>query len=144
MNFEKASIAILVVSLVAASFVIGLLLNGNIHFDINKIGFVREEEQSQQIFSSNRSTTTEAFKQECLKTGSNQECEYKAVLMDREAEAAKIRADLNISTVYEVKKGDTLDTIARMFGVTKQSIITINKLQSKNIGAGDTLIIPSN
>lgn len=143
MNFEKASIAILVICLVVASFVIGLLLNGDIHFDINKIGFVHEERQ-EQVFSNNRSTTTEAFRQECLKTKSNQECEYKAVLMDREAEGMKIRAGLNISTVYEVKKGDTLDLIAKIFGVSKKSLMVTNHLETENINTGNTLIIPAN
>ena len=45
---------------------------------------------------------------------------------------------------YEVKKGDTLDTIAKLFGTTKENLIKINNLKSENIFAGDIILIPSN
>ena len=41
-----------------------------------------------------------------------------------------------------VKKGDTLDTISRLFGVSKEAIMKENKLIFPNITVGDTLIIP--
>jgi len=49
-------------------------------------------------------------------------------------------ADDTIS-VYEVKKGDSLATVAKLFGVSKNTIIWANDLKSQNIAPGDTLII---
>lgn len=42
---------------------------------------------------------------------------------------------------YEVKKGDTLSTVAKLFGVSKNTIIWANDLKSQVINPGDTLII---
>lgn len=44
-------------------------------------------------------------------------------------------------SVYEVKKGDSLATVAKLFGVSKNTIIWANDLKSQNISPGDTLII---
>ena len=49
-------------------------------------------------------------------------------------------ADDTIS-VYEVKKGDTLSTVAGLYGVSKNTIIWANNLQSEKIAVGDTLLI---
>lgn len=44
-------------------------------------------------------------------------------------------------SVYEVKKGDTLATVAKLFGVSKNTIIWANDLTSQTISQGDTLVI---
>lgn len=44
-------------------------------------------------------------------------------------------------SVYEVKKGDTLGTIAKLFGVSKNTIMWANDMKSQNITPGDTLLI---
>jgi murein DD-endopeptidase MepM/ murein hydrolase activator NlpD len=44
-------------------------------------------------------------------------------------------------SVYEVKKGDTLATVAKLFGVSKNTIMWANDLKSQNIASGDTLVI---
>ena len=47
------------------------------------------------------------------------------------------------STMYEVKKGDTLDSIAKIFGVSKADLIRINKLAIPNLPTGYVLVIPN-
>ena len=44
-------------------------------------------------------------------------------------------------SVYEVKKGDTLTDVARLFGVSVNTIMWANDLKSKTISQGDTLVI---
>lgn len=44
-------------------------------------------------------------------------------------------------SLYEVKKGDTLSTVADLFGVSKNTIIWANDLNSQTLNLGDTLII---
>ena len=44
-------------------------------------------------------------------------------------------------SVYEVKKGDTLATVAKLFGVSKNTIIWANDLKSNNLTPGDTIVI---
>ncbi len=44
-------------------------------------------------------------------------------------------------SVYEVKKGDTLNGIAKLFGVTVNTIVWANDLTSRTAVKGDTLII---
>jgi murein DD-endopeptidase MepM/ murein hydrolase activator NlpD len=44
-------------------------------------------------------------------------------------------------SVYEVKKGDTLQTVAKLFGVSVNTIMWANNLTSRTISKGDTLII---
>lgn len=44
-------------------------------------------------------------------------------------------------SIYEVKKGDTLDSIAKLFNINKNTIIWGNDLQGKTIKPGDTLLI---
>ncbi|MFO0743936.1 MAG: peptidoglycan DD-metalloendopeptidase family protein [Candidatus Paceibacterota bacterium] len=44
-------------------------------------------------------------------------------------------------SLYEVKKGDTLDTVASLFGVSKNTIIWANNLKSKKLTVGDSLLI---
>lgn len=46
-----------------------------------------------------------------------------------------------IISLYEVKSGDTLDTIAKLFGISKNTIIWANDLKSKNVKPGETLLI---
>jgi murein DD-endopeptidase MepM/ murein hydrolase activator NlpD len=44
-------------------------------------------------------------------------------------------------SVYEVKKGDTLATVAKLFNVSKNTIIWANDLKSQALIPGDTLVI---
>lgn len=44
-------------------------------------------------------------------------------------------------SAYEVKKGDTLDDVAKLFHVSKNTIIWANDLKSQRINPGDTLVI---
>lgn len=44
-------------------------------------------------------------------------------------------------SVYEVKKGDSLATVASLFGVSKNTIIWANDLKSEKITPGQTIII---
>ncbi len=44
-------------------------------------------------------------------------------------------------SLYEVKQGDTLDTIAKLFGINKNTIIWANNIKNKNIKVGDSLLI---
>lgn len=44
-------------------------------------------------------------------------------------------------SVYEVKKGDTLQDVAKLFGVSVNTIIWANDLRSKSITPGTTLVI---
>lgn len=44
-------------------------------------------------------------------------------------------------SVYEVKKGDSLAAVAKLFGVSKNTIMWANDLKSQNITPGDTLVI---
>ena len=56
-------------------------------------------------------------------------------------------ADINDSTdtgqisKYTVRKGDTLSTIAKMFGVSSNTIVWANDLSSKTLKEGQTLVI---
>lgn len=44
-------------------------------------------------------------------------------------------------SVYEVKKGDTLSGVAKLFSVSKNTIMWANDLKSQNISPGDILVI---
>lgn len=44
-------------------------------------------------------------------------------------------------SVYEVKKGDTLSTVAKLFNVSKNTIMWANDLKSQSIKPGDVLVI---
>lgn len=44
-------------------------------------------------------------------------------------------------SLYEVKSGDSLDTVAKLFGVSKNTIIWANDLKSEKITKGDQLLI---
>ncbi len=44
-------------------------------------------------------------------------------------------------SVYEVKKGDTIATVAKLFGVSKNTIMWANDLKSEKLTPGDTLVI---
>ncbi len=44
-------------------------------------------------------------------------------------------------SVYEVKKGDNLSTVAKLFGVSKNTIIWANDLKSESLTPGSTLVI---
>ena len=54
-------------------------------------------------------------------------------------EKEKITEDSII--LYEVKKGDTLDTIAKLFNISKNTIVWANSLKDKNLKPGSSLII---
>lgn len=44
-------------------------------------------------------------------------------------------------SVYEIKKGDTLATVAKLFGVSKNTIMWANDLKSEKLIPGETLLI---
>lgn len=44
-------------------------------------------------------------------------------------------------SIYEVKTGDTLNTIAKLFNINKNTIVWANDLAGKTIKPGDTLLI---
>lgn len=44
-------------------------------------------------------------------------------------------------SVYEVKKGDSLASVAKLFGVSKNTIAWANDLKSNTLTVGDTLVI---
>ena len=44
-------------------------------------------------------------------------------------------------SVYEVKKGDTLAAIAKLFNVSKNTIMWANNMSSEKVTPGDTLVI---
>lgn len=44
-------------------------------------------------------------------------------------------------TFYTVRKGDTLSSIAELFGVTKETITTANNISGSRLSVGDTLVI---
>jgi murein DD-endopeptidase MepM/ murein hydrolase activator NlpD len=44
-------------------------------------------------------------------------------------------------SVYEVKQGDTLEGVAKLFGVSVNTIVWANNLKTKKISKGDTLVI---
>lgn len=44
-------------------------------------------------------------------------------------------------SVYEVKKGDTLATVAKLFNVSKNTIMWANDLKSQSLVPGETLVI---
>lgn len=54
-------------------------------------------------------------------------------------EKEKITEDSII--LYEIKKGDTLDTVAKLFNISKNTIVWANSLKDKNLTPGNSLII---
>lgn len=54
-------------------------------------------------------------------------------------EKEKITEDSII--LYEIKKGDTLDTVAKLFNISKNTIVWANNLKDKNLVPGSSLII---
>ena len=44
-------------------------------------------------------------------------------------------------SIYEVKKGDTISTVAKLFNVSKNTIIWANDIKGNTISPGDTLVI---
>lgn len=44
-------------------------------------------------------------------------------------------------SIYEVKKGDTIESVAKLFGVSANTIVWANDLESKIIKPGQTLLI---
>jgi len=47
----------------------------------------------------------------------------------------------NTISIYEVKAGDSLDSIAKLFNINKNTIIWANDLSGKTIKPGDTILI---
>jgi LysM repeat protein len=59
------------------------------------------------------------------------------------ASAGAVRGVRNRTTRYKVHKGDTLDQIARVYGVTAERIADRNRLKKSNlIRPGLVLVIP--
>lgn len=46
-------------------------------------------------------------------------------------------------TIYTVKKGDSLYSIAQNYNTTVEEIVTLNKLNSTNLSIGENLLIPT-
>ncbi len=46
-----------------------------------------------------------------------------------------------IISLYEVKKGDTIDSVAKLFDISRNTIIWANNLTGKSIKEGDTILI---
>lgn len=106
-----------------------------------------EEESIQELATSQ---TMELFKPAVIDSITTNGAEE--VDLDQESMRA-ISGPLRVSTedidfpisdaisVYEVKKGDTIQDIAKLFNVSVNTIMWANNLTSKTIAKGDTLII---
>lgn len=106
-----------------------------------------EEESIQELATSQ---TMELFKPAVIDSTTTNGAEE--VDLDQESMRA-ISGPLRVSTedidfpisdaisVYEVKKGDTIQDIAKLFNVSVNTIMWANNLTSKTIAKGDTLII---
>ena len=47
-------------------------------------------------------------------------------------------------TIYTVRYGDTLDSIANMYGTTKEELKKLNSFNLDNISMGNQIVVPSN
>lgn len=47
-------------------------------------------------------------------------------------------------TIYTVRYGDTLDSIANMYGTTKDELKKLNSFNLDNISMGNQIVVPSN
>lgn len=113
---------------------------------------ISQEEDIETEDNSNKSSQT----MNVLKPVVMEEEEIKGAILDEDIEAESLVAttgSLRVSTqevyfpttdeisIYEIKKGDTLSTVAKLFGVSKNTIIWANDLKSNNLTVGDTIVI---
>jgi murein DD-endopeptidase MepM/ murein hydrolase activator NlpD len=111
--------------------------------------FLKQDLQTQPEVDST-SQTIPLFKSTAINTSSNTPAETVASSNDTlsvtsgplrvSSEEIDFPLDDTIS-VYEVKKGDTLAAVAKIFNVSKNTIIWANDLKSQTINPGDTLVI---
>jgi len=130
MRAQNIIIGVLVFLLIICSFIIGFF-SKDIYNEIQRERAENKEILKRQLyetFNTNPGPST-----------------YQEVLKQRELEAQKIRNKIEnlTSQIYEVKKGDTLDTISKLFGVSKEAIMIANKLAFPEITVGSTLVIPN-
>lgn len=45
------------------------------------------------------------------------------------------------ASIYVVKEGDSLETVSKLFGVSKEYIMTTNNMKSEKISKGDIILI---
>lgn len=109
----------------------------------------KDTEDNNQVFAT--SQTMALFKPTVIEEGSTS---LKALEVDNEKESLQaISGSLRMSTedidfpttdtisVYEVKKGDTITDVAKLFDVSVNTIMWANDLKSKTIVKGDVLVI---
>lgn len=113
MNSHKTTIIVLLALLVCSSFTIGYLIDKNFYIKVVNNNPVTTEITLGDVVNTTSSTT-----------------------------AKEIDYPNTSPAKYEVKKGDTLDTIAKLFAISKETIIKANNLKTENISAGDVLLIP--
>ncbi len=114
MNSNKTITITLVSLLVLSAFIIGFLINRNFRIQIVDTPDPTQQINLNEFFSNTKQTNSPKINQEEI-------------------------SDTQVK--YEVKKGDTLDIVAKLFGVSKASVIKTNNLKSENIKEGGILII---
>lgn len=109
----------------------------------------KEKEDDQKVFATTQ--TMDLFKPTVV-DGTTTEGAGVPLTQDQESLQA-VSGALRVSTedvdfpvsdtisVYEVKKGDTIEEVARLFSVSVNTIMWANNLTSRSIAKGDTLII---
>ena len=116
MNSHKTTIIVLVVLLVCSSFTIGYLIDKNFYIKV----------------VNNKLPTT------IINLGDTSLTEIGTTTL----QTMQLNHPTDLTPErYEVKKGDTLDVIARLFGISKKTIIQTNNLKTEKISAGDVLLI---
>lgn len=110
MNSNKTITIVLVSLLVVSSFIIGYLLDKNFYIAI--FNYPKQKE-----------SLNISIPEGILQPVSNNTSENNTT---NEAQ-------------YEVKKGDTLDTIAKLFGTTKEKLMNLNNLKTETIKTGDVI-----
>lgn len=119
MNSQKTTIIVLVTLLVCSSFTIGYLIDKNFYIKV----------------VNNKLPTT------IINLGDTPPTEIGTTTL----QTMQLNHPANLTPErYEVKKGDTLDVIARLFGISKKTIIQTNNLKTEKISAGDVLLIDAN
>lgn len=115
MNSHKTTIIVLVTLLVCSSFTIGYLIDKNFYIKV----------------VNNKLPTT------IINLGDTSPAEIGTT-----TQTMQLNNPANLTPErYEVKKGDTLATVAKLFGVSKNTIIQTNNLKTERISAGDILLI---
>lgn len=119
MNSQKTTIIVLVTLLVCSAFTIGYLIDKNFYIKV-----VNSE-----------TPTTEVNMNGLYNT------KYPPITKKITTEDVQFPVSDTVGAKYEVKKGDTLDTIARLFNISKETIIKVNNLKTESVSVGDVLII---